>query len=32
MVTHEPDDQKYVDRVIWIKDGLIEKEERNHIA
>ena len=26
MVTHEPDDQKYVDRVIWIKDGLIEKE------
>ncbi|MCK4745297.1 ATP-binding cassette domain-containing protein [Candidatus Parcubacteria bacterium] len=25
MVTHEPDDQKYVDRVIWIKDGLIEK-------
>jgi putative ABC transport system ATP-binding protein len=25
MVTHEPDDRKYVDRVIWIKDGLIEK-------
>lgn len=28
MVTHEPDDQKYVDRVIWIKDGLIEREEK----
>jgi putative ABC transport system ATP-binding protein len=24
MVTHEPDDRKYVDRVIWLKDGLIE--------
>lgn len=29
MVTHEPDDQKYVDKVIWIKDGLIEKEEKD---
>ncbi len=26
MVTHEPDDRKYVDRVIWLKDGVIEKE------
>jgi len=26
MVTHEPDDKKYVDRVIWLKDGAIEKE------
>jgi putative ABC transport system ATP-binding protein len=26
MVTHEPDDKKYVDRVIWLKDGVIEKE------
>ncbi len=25
MVTHEPEDRKYVDRVIWLKDGLIEK-------
>ncbi len=25
MVTHEPDDEKYVDRVIWLKDGLIKK-------
>lgn len=24
MVTHEPEDEKYVDRVIWLKDGLIE--------
>ena len=31
MVTHEPDNRKYVDRVIHLKDGLIEKEERNHI-
>lgn len=28
MVTHEPDDKKYVDRVIWLTDGLIEKEEK----
>ncbi len=25
MVTHEPDDKKYVDRVIYLKDGVIEK-------
>jgi putative ABC transport system ATP-binding protein len=25
MVTHEPDDEKYVDRVIWLKDGIIQK-------
>jgi len=25
MVTHEPDDKKWVDRVIWLKDGVIEK-------
>lgn len=25
MVTHEPEDEKYVDRVIWLKDGLEEK-------
>jgi putative ABC transport system ATP-binding protein len=24
MVTHEPEDKKYVDRVIWIKDGRVE--------
>ncbi len=29
MVTHEPDDEKYVDRVIWMKDGLIEKGDRD---
>lgn len=28
MVTHEPDDKKFVDRAIWLKDGLIEKEEK----
>ncbi len=26
MVTHEPEDRKHVDRVIWLKDGLVEKE------
>jgi len=25
MVTHEPDDMRYVNRVIWLKDGLVEK-------
>lgn len=28
MVTHEPEDRKWVDRVIWLHDGVIEKEER----
>jgi putative ABC transport system ATP-binding protein len=28
LVTHEPDDRKYVDRILWIKDGLLEKEEK----
>ena len=28
MVTHEPEDKKYVHKVIWIKDGLLEKEEK----
>jgi putative ABC transport system ATP-binding protein len=27
MVTHEPEDKKYVDRVIWLKDGFIKDEE-----
>jgi putative ABC transport system ATP-binding protein len=27
VVTHEPEDKKYVDRVIWLKDGLIENEK-----
>jgi putative ABC transport system ATP-binding protein len=30
MVSHEPEDKKYVDRVIWLKDGLIEKIDENH--
>jgi len=25
MVTHEPEDEKYVDRVVWLKDGHVEK-------
>lgn len=25
IVTHEPEDKQYVDRVIWLSDGLIEK-------
>ncbi len=27
MVTHEPEDKKYADRILWLKDGLIEKIE-----
>jgi putative ABC transport system ATP-binding protein len=27
LVTHEPEDKKYVDRVIWLKDGLIIDNE-----
>jgi putative ABC transport system ATP-binding protein len=27
MVTHEPEDRKFVDRVIWLKDGEIETVE-----
>lgn len=27
MVTHEPDDKKYVDRVIYLKDGVIQDED-----
>lgn len=26
MVTHEPEDRRYVDRVIWLKDGLVDTE------
>ncbi len=26
MVTHEPEDEKFVDRVIWMKDGIIDKK------
>lgn len=29
MVSHEPEDKKYADRIIWLKDGLIEKLEEN---
>ncbi len=27
MVTHEPDDKKYVDRAIWLKDGKLRDEK-----
>lgn len=27
MVTHEPEDKKYVDRVIWLKDGIIQDHD-----
>lgn len=27
MVTHEPDDKKYVDRAVWLKDGIITEVE-----
>ena len=29
MVTHEPDDERHVDRVIWLRDGLVDKEIRH---
>ncbi len=28
MVTHEPDDSRYVDRVVWLKDGVIQNGDR----
>ncbi len=28
MVTHEPEDKQYADRVLWMKDGLVEKIEQ----
>jgi len=28
MVTHEPEDEKYVNRVIWLGDGLVDKETK----
>ena len=31
MVTHEPEDEKYVDKVIWLKDGLVESESTSLI-
>jgi putative ABC transport system ATP-binding protein len=27
MVTHEPEDEKHVNRVIWLKDGLVNREK-----
>lgn len=30
MVTHEPEDRKYVNKVIWLKDGMLEKIECVH--
>jgi putative ABC transport system ATP-binding protein len=28
MVTHEPEDEKHVDRVVWLKDGLVDKASK----
>jgi ABC-type histidine transport system ATPase subunit len=28
MVTHEPEDEKDVDRVVWLKDGPVDKESK----
>lgn len=28
MVTHEPEDRRYVDRVVWLRDGYIELDEK----
>lgn len=30
MVTHEPEDEKHVDRVIWLKDGIIDKDIKSN--
>ncbi|MCL4338686.1 ABC transporter ATP-binding protein [Patescibacteria group bacterium] len=30
MVTHEPEDKKYVHRVIWLSDGLLEAISKSH--
>ncbi len=27
MVTHEPEHRQYMDRIVWIKDGVIDREE-----
>ena len=32
MVTHEPEDKNYADRIIWLKDGKIEQDEYNDSA
>lgn len=32
MVTHEPEDQRYVRRTVWLRDGVIEKIESGHAA
>jgi len=29
MVTHEPDDLEYVDRVIWLKEGRVDEENKD---
>lgn len=28
MVSHEPEDRKYADRILWLEDGLIVKDEK----
>jgi putative ABC transport system ATP-binding protein len=28
MVTHEPEHKKWVDRILWVRDGVIEREEK----
>lgn len=30
MVTHEPDDTRYVDRVLWLSDGELERIDTEH--
>ena len=32
MVTHEPDDLVYVDRVIWLKEGRVEDQNRDSVS
>lgn len=31
LVTHEPEDRQYIDRIFWLKDGLLERIEEMNI-
>ena len=31
MISEKPEDEKYVDRVIWLKDGLVDNGSSKHL-